>query len=528
MNFVFTNGTATQKARWEESVERFLNLPENALPLQIEVTFVDPSTLVGHGHTDLAVTTWTYGDTESTCQVRNDAPNFGSQEAALRAEAAALGLEYNPDRFYAETSAHETGHSAFASLPENRRVAIARMFGAESDDIEELQPAGKPWQDHIMEAIAETFKEAFLPRRYRVFANRTNIKIPYSKFPEFRALFRAGVEESTGEGTPVPAYNLDVYRQRVITEPAGIDIWLPEAEGEGFFFEGSFFQGTTAGGLYTPRESWEPPAEADDNTLYKWFDSQSATETLLVPHGTHFAGAVEAPQAVEFFGPSLDFAEEIHGSHYGEGGFAGAFTWAELNANPELEPPGPGGPFEFPFPEKIMGVVALHMWFTYWKPSTEKWVCWDYRSGSILGFEPLYRFGNPHPKFPGPTAEHSGCWVIMKGDGRFGSTNEGDTWSIPIGTVSLGSDVPSFAPTISTCGGEMVQVRIFAKMTFKTSVSRQDSLATIQARLPSFTLSRGEKPCKGGEIVLPQPQLTPSGGNSEARPHRRPVVGNFG
>ena len=202
MKFSFANGTQVQQDRWAEVAGRLLNLPDESLPLDIEVSFVDAGTLAGAGpeHTTLAETTWTYDDSTSTCEVRDDAPSFGSQEQALRAEAARLGLVYNPDRFYTESAGHEVGHSAFAALPETSRVAIAQMFGADSDDVDSLFPEGTAWQNKIGEGIAETFKEAFLPRRYRVFPNRTNRTISYDRFPEFRALFRQGVEGILGSG----------------------------------------------------------------------------------------------------------------------------------------------------------------------------------------------------------------------------------------------------------------------------------------------------------------------------------------
>lgn len=501
MQLDFVNGNAVQQAACRTVAHNLLNLPFDDIFLTHKIEFTaDP---LPSSDTEFAVTTWTYGDTEPFTKIASVAPAWPEPWRGVK--------------FLQEVYAHELGHGLFASLPEDQRIAIAAMFGASSDDIEELQPKGSAWQNRIMEGIAETFKDAFLPRRLRRYSNRTNKHIPIHKYPEFRELWRGGVERVGGEGTDVPAYDFDVYHR--YRNPKLDQVWLPEP-GEELFFEGTFFKGENDDGLYKSTERWEPPAEADDNTFYKWFTSQSATETLMVPRGTHFEGSVTAPQDIEFFGPSLDFAE-IHGAHYGEAGYAGTYTWAEINANKELE--DPFGPFEFPFGEKIMGVVGIHMWFTYWKPSTEKWVCWDYRSGSILGFEPVYKFGNPHPKFPGPTSEHTGCWIIMKGDGRFGSTNEGDTWSIPIGTISLASDVPSIAPTISTCGGDMAQVRIFAKMTFKTSVSRQDSLATIQSRLPSFNLNRKARPCKGSEIILPEGSME-TGEHSSGRRVKRPTI----
>jgi hypothetical protein len=196
MKYNFTNGTDTQKEQWRQAAHRLLHLPFDELPLSIEVTFVPSSSL--NKQTTLAETNWSYGSSFSTTEVRNDAPTFGSL-ASLKAEAAALGLTWSTEKFYAETSVHELGHAAYAALPEDARIAIAKMFGAKSDDIEELSAPSK-WQNRIIEGIAETFKEAFLPARHRVFPNRTNKKIAYSRFPEFRKLFRSYETMDGGEG----------------------------------------------------------------------------------------------------------------------------------------------------------------------------------------------------------------------------------------------------------------------------------------------------------------------------------------
>lgn len=195
MIYNFANGTNVQQSMWREAVGHLLHLPSSAINLSVSVTF--QPTIPG-GHTDLALTTWAYGSTSASTVVRDDALHFGPSQAALEAEAAGLGLPYSAEKFYLETAVHELAHALYASLPEEHRVQIAELFGAKGDSIEELQPKGSAWQDRIMEGIAETFKEAFLPRRYRVFPNRTNRRISYSEFRRFRSLWRAGVEVSGG------------------------------------------------------------------------------------------------------------------------------------------------------------------------------------------------------------------------------------------------------------------------------------------------------------------------------------------
>lgn len=199
MQYNFTNGNAEQKALWREGVTHLLNLPSDDIPVIVKVSFVPPAEVTNKGHTDLALTTFSYDSVEGETIVRNDAPGFGGQRASLEALAASMGLEYSAMKHFHETAVHELGHVIFASLAHETRVKIAQMFGASSDTVTELFPAAKKWENRIGEAIADTFKEAFLPRRYRVFPNRTNIHIPYSKFPEFRALFRELFEPGGSE-----------------------------------------------------------------------------------------------------------------------------------------------------------------------------------------------------------------------------------------------------------------------------------------------------------------------------------------
>jgi hypothetical protein len=201
MDFVFTNGSAVQQDLWASSLNLLNHLPNNAIPITVTVTFEPPTEI---GQTAFAETTSTYDSPEAATKVRNDAPGFGDADQGLIAEAAAWGLRWEQRRFYTETAIHELGHALYAALPEKFRLAIARMFGAKSDDPAEINPEGKDWHDRVSEAIAETFKEAFLPSRHRVFPNRTNLKLDYSEYPAFRRLFREGVETIPAEsGVPI-------------------------------------------------------------------------------------------------------------------------------------------------------------------------------------------------------------------------------------------------------------------------------------------------------------------------------------
>lgn len=188
--YTFLNGTTKQKDLWRQGPSLMMHLPVLSLAAHVTVEFVDPGEI---GQTTLAETAITLGKGESTTKVRNDYPLFGGGDGkleSLAAEAAGMGLVYSGLLHANETPVHELGHSLFASLPAGTRLKIVELFGAKSDHDDVINPQDVPWEDRITEGIAETFKEAFLPNRYRVFPNRTNKHIPYTLFPTFRKLIR--------------------------------------------------------------------------------------------------------------------------------------------------------------------------------------------------------------------------------------------------------------------------------------------------------------------------------------------------
>lgn len=229
MNYDFANGTARQDELWAEAAHHLLNMPFDSIGLDVAVEFVDPDEVVAKGHTDLAITTFTYGSTSATTIVRDDAPDFGSQRPALEAGAAAWGLPYDPVKFYMETAIHELGHAAFAALSQQNRLAVVRLFGVNTDDLAVLAPEGAAWEDRIIEGIAETYKEAFLPGRFRLFPNRTRRRLPYGLYPMFRAIFRRGGGVGATGGPFDYVYGGD-YPWRVDLNEWGIG--LPAYEGE--------------------------------------------------------------------------------------------------------------------------------------------------------------------------------------------------------------------------------------------------------------------------------------------------------
>lgn len=242
MELTFANGTSEQQSLWREALHHLLHLPFDAIAVDLTVTFVDPSE-VGSGHTDFAVTTYTYGSEIATTVVRNDAPGFGPLRATMEAIAVGEGRTYSAEKHYADTAVHELGHALFASLPEASRQAIAELFGASSADEAVINPKDRPWQDRVAEGIAETFKEAFLPSRFRMFPNRTNHRIPYKDYPEFRRLFREGVEAGT-EGEEAEPLSSQMVKLPIVAALSSIEnpvgapwVQWPPADAIGAVFE---------------------------------------------------------------------------------------------------------------------------------------------------------------------------------------------------------------------------------------------------------------------------------------------------
>lgn len=199
--YTFLNGDAAQQDHWRLGPSLMHNLGVEAIGVAVTIDF----TSSGLATDDLAETFWTYGSSDSETKVRPDYPLFGGGDGkleSLEAEAGRWGVHYDGLLHANETPVHELGHSIFAGLSHDVRLQIVALFGGDSDDFAYLFPADQPWENRIGEGIAETFKEAFLPARYRVFPNRTNRRISYRDFPKFRRLIRNIV----GEGTDTYCY----------------------------------------------------------------------------------------------------------------------------------------------------------------------------------------------------------------------------------------------------------------------------------------------------------------------------------
>lgn len=210
MEVTFTGGTDRERALVQTALNSLLHLDLTRWGLSVEFEWVDDP--AAEGHNDLGATI-TNGDGFGTIQLRNDLDTFRG-----------LGPP-----FYIETVAHELGHLLTRHLPFDGKQQVAAMFGGSVEDIDNY-PTGPAWEDRPFEGIAETFKDAFLPRNLREFPNRTRRRIPIYRYPDFRRIYRdAALEGGVGSVPAVIDAIEDMISGRsfVLDEFGGgtIDVW---------------------------------------------------------------------------------------------------------------------------------------------------------------------------------------------------------------------------------------------------------------------------------------------------------------
>lgn len=195
MNFTFSGGTSRQRELFVAATRALLHFDLDLIPVDVDVDFTaDPAPGM---HNEFAFTEGT------TIAIRTDAPDF----AGLDPDGQTWGMP-----FFNEVVAHEIAHVLLGLFPAERQEALAALFGSTVAGWDE-----GPWQERTLEGIAETFKDAFLPRSQRRYANRTNRKLPISQYKELRRLFREGFEATIGGGGEERVF--------LVPEPDGRDLW---------------------------------------------------------------------------------------------------------------------------------------------------------------------------------------------------------------------------------------------------------------------------------------------------------------
>jgi hypothetical protein len=481
MELNFASGTSEQKDLYQRALTYLRHLPLDALPLSIEVSFVPPDEV---GQTSFAETTFEYGSTESTTKVRNDAPGFSDIDAQLIAEAAQEGLEWNARTHFNETAAHELGHSVFAALPEEVRLAIVALFGLDTDDIDTLAPPGSDWHDRPIEGIAETFKEAFLSARHRVFPNRSNVKISYSKFPTFRRLIREAVPqmESTGELPPgeteVPGYNLDLFTQGTPILGGSFANPLPGSGGKHGLWDSSYFE----------RENLGPPF----NTVNAGQLQHAAEWQGWVREGTVITYSVTIP--------------------------LGAFDPSIIGSPEKVSEPYIGDPY----------VDVGYLWRFLYRPSAGGEYIEDFAGYWMKTLKSAEEVAELAEFFP--AEQPAGGWLLTF-----------DAVGMGVAPVTISKSLTVAAPTftdVRVCKGHnyrlvTLQPQIAGFINRELPPTEANHLALRAAAtypwVPQLLFSQAT--CHGGSgevgqpIVIPAAEASSAGSSTGARPHPRPVSG---
>jgi hypothetical protein len=92
---------------------------------------------------------------------------------------------FRGDKFYMETVNHELGHVVQFKLNPSQRAKRCHAFGASTGQWDDVT---LPWEMLVQEADAETFKDVFLPRRWRKFDNRTTRRLRRERFEEWMSV----------------------------------------------------------------------------------------------------------------------------------------------------------------------------------------------------------------------------------------------------------------------------------------------------------------------------------------------------
>ena len=482
MKLTFVNGTALQKAACRTAAHNLLNFPFDDIPLTVTVEFVaDPEPSI---HNEFAWAETTYGSANSYIRIDEDAPDWPHP--------------WNGVLFLQEVFAHELGHAFYSALPEASRVVVAKMFGALSDELGELKPPGSKWEDRILEGICETFKDAFLPQRFRKLTNRTNRRISINKYPEFRSLWRSGSANVSAGGTLiVPRYQFEnIYK---FTAPPDNSYFVRVDKDDNFAtpYElklqvvydhpnpPAFTLSSIGEGLWSYHEHvWEDKPGwqeylANSDTGAVDTTTPESDSGLLLPPGTKVDFTFDFPSA-SFF--------EAHDS---DSPGLGCERPYEGEVDAEGFPPAGYNPED--------SGIHLRVFFMYYDEK-DKAVAWEKWLGAYLA--------RAKETYPNSTPSLWAYAIERYADARGNA--------LPL-SLNIPTQVPDNVPTVATCGGEMVRVRIYTQVIYHWARPEgvgecppppSYSLAEIRERLPVSALNTLRHICAEGTVIgLPTPEL---------------------
>jgi hypothetical protein len=128
-------------------------------------------------------------------------------------------------KFYMELVIHELGHAvSFTTMDDDaKKTAVAGLFvfqgptgeGFRGGTLADWNPLGVAWEDRIQEAVAECFKDAFLPWQYRVYDNRTNWFLPKENWDAFMDYFKIKIADEVLPTPPVLGETVNLIAEGV-------------------------------------------------------------------------------------------------------------------------------------------------------------------------------------------------------------------------------------------------------------------------------------------------------------------------
>jgi hypothetical protein len=105
------------------------------------------------------------------------------------------GGVFGGERFYKESIIHELGHVvitllvvAGGSTEDGLRDSFAAMHGMDPGTA--LNDPSLAWEERVIEAAVESFKDVFLPSTVRAYDNRTNHRLLENQFTEYMSLIQ--------------------------------------------------------------------------------------------------------------------------------------------------------------------------------------------------------------------------------------------------------------------------------------------------------------------------------------------------
>lgn len=173
MLFPSYDGSVTdQQQEWFEEALGHITFPQGLSGQFVDVeTVAEPA---APGHSDYMATLYD-GVEAFTIQIRDGADELDSGFNDMFATEADL------KRFFMEVVAHECGHVwSFVRITSDPiKAAVCALFTKDGQrgTTDDWWAPGAEHRDRIIEAVAEVFKDTFMPKAYRYYTLRSNWKI---------------------------------------------------------------------------------------------------------------------------------------------------------------------------------------------------------------------------------------------------------------------------------------------------------------------------------------------------------------